>query len=368
MAGEDLSPGIIALAWILTTASTVVVGLRLWVRLYVRQKRGLNLDDFIVLITYALGIVNSIMVTIAAHWGLGKHQVTLLDKPQNIVYAIKWAFIAEGPAILASGFARISFAILLLGITPPARGKRTFLWSIIALQFVADLAAVIVSYSQCQPLARYWDPSTPGTCWKPTIQQYTGFTQGLDVILAIYPASLFWSLNMKWEQKFYLSCIMGLGIVASVSSIAKTVNLKAFTETQDFTYALAQTALWWTTEVNLVLIAVSIPTLSPIIRPLKTFSDNRSGPSADVVMNTFHSRKRKNADGNLTNENEGDFELLRESDGYPYINTDECPPVQRTYDCKISPQPGAAQEDNPHGIRRELTVSVTRGELDKRDG
>ncbi|KAJ2983210.1 hypothetical protein NUW58_g6289 [Xylaria curta] len=360
---EDLSPGIIALAWILTTASTVVVGLRLWVRLYVRQKRGLNLDDFIVLITYALGIVNSIMVTIAAHWGLGKHQNTLVDMPQSIVYSIKWAFLAEGPAILASGFARISFAILLLSITPPARGKRTFLWSIIALQFIADIAAVIVTYAQCQPLEAYWDPRVPGNCWMPTIQQYTGFTQGsicsaVDVILAIYPASLFWNLNMKWEQKWGHDS-------ASVSSIAKTINLKAFTETQDFTFALAQTALWWTTEVNLVLIAVSIPTLSPIIKPLKTMSANGSGPSADVVMNTFHSRKLKKAEG--TANSEGDFELLRESDGYPYINTDDCPPVQRTYDYKISPEPGAQQGEGTHGIRRELTVSITRGDSEKRE-
>jgi hypothetical protein len=126
--------------------------------------------------------VNTIFVTVSAYWGLGRHMDTLADQPQAVIFAIKWAFLAEGPAILASGFARISFAIILLTITPPARGKKTFLWSIIALQFIADLAAVIVTYSQCRPLVAYWDPRVDGDCWPPTYQQYIGFTQGCELV------------------------------------------------------------------------------------------------------------------------------------------------------------------------------------------
>ncbi|KAH8166511.1 hypothetical protein CIB48_g1713 [Xylaria polymorpha] len=78
-------------------------------------------------------------------------------------------------------------------------------------------------------------------------------------------------------------------------------------------------------------------------------------------MNAFYSQKLKKAEGNLTNESEGSFGLLKESDGHSFMNTDNCPPIQRTYDYKITPQPGAPQ-GSPHGIRRKLTVSVTRGE------
>lgn len=125
-----------------------------------------------------LAITNTVLLTVSAYWGLGRHQETLADSPQHIIFAIKWAFLAEGPNILASGFARISFAFLLLTITPPTKNKRIFLWSIIAIQFAADLAAVIVTYSQCRPLIAYWDPRVKGDCWPPTYQQYTGFTQG----------------------------------------------------------------------------------------------------------------------------------------------------------------------------------------------
>lgn len=50
------------------------------------------------------------------------------------------------------------------------------------------------------------------------------------------------------------------------ASIIKTIELRAITAAADLTYAMAQLAIWWTLEANLVLIATSIPTLGPIVR------------------------------------------------------------------------------------------------------
>jgi hypothetical protein len=83
-------------------------------------------------------------------------------------------------------------------------------------------------------------------------------------------------------------------------------------------------------------------------------------------MNSFHMRKLNKTDGTTNSEGEGNFELLKEANGYPYINTDECPPVQRTYDYDISPQHGQGETASTQGIRREVSVSVTRGQSDMR--
>lgn len=123
------------------------------------------------------------MVIISARYGLGKHMADLMDRPEDIANAIKWVYLSEGPAIMAAGFARISFAILLLTITPPNKSGRRFLWAIMVIQLVFDLAAVIVTYAQCTPVAKYWNQANPlveGTCWDATIQQYTGYVQGCE--------------------------------------------------------------------------------------------------------------------------------------------------------------------------------------------
>ncbi|KAI1262690.1 integral membrane protein [Xylariaceae sp. FL1019] len=365
-----MSAGLIALAWFFVITSSVTIGLRFWVRYRLRGHTTPTVDDLCILLTYGLTIVNSALLTVAAYWGLGRHQESLADSPQHIIFAIKWAFLAEGPNILASGFARISFAFLLLGITPPTRGRRVFLWSIIAFQFLGDLSAVIVTYSQCRPLTAYWDPRVDGDCWPPTYQQYTGFTQGsiaatVDVILALYPASLFLNLNMKRSQKLYLSSIMGLGLIASGASIAKTVELRSFTQTQDFTYALSVTAYWWTAEINLVLFAVSLPILSPLIRPTPAFSSKaskQSGRRAESFLNTFLSNKMKKPNEFASSE-DGDFELLQESDGHAYMAPGDCPPLAKTYQYKITPENRDSTDRVAHwGIQREISVSVTTGQ------
>ncbi|KAL4887397.1 hypothetical protein BJY04DRAFT_212434 [Aspergillus karnatakaensis] len=151
-------------------------------------------------------------------------------------------------------------------------------------------------FTQCRPLRKYWDPSVPGSCWPPEVQQSTGYFQSckiraivyvyhmectewltreiakavccaVDLTLAVFPASLFWSLNMEWKKKVSLSCLKGLGLFAMIASIVKTVQLRAIAATDDLTHAMAHLAFWWTLEANLVILAASIPTLRPIVHP-----------------------------------------------------------------------------------------------------
>ncbi|KAI0852679.1 hypothetical protein F5Y00DRAFT_273207 [Daldinia vernicosa] len=211
---------------------------------------------------------------------------------------------------MSAGFCRISYAILLLSITPPSKRPRRFLWTVIGIQFVFDVVTVIISYVQCRPVEAFWDTSLDGHCWPPYVQQYMGFLQGtvcsaIDLVLALFPVSMLWKLNMKWQQKAYISGIMGVGLIAMWASIVKTVHLRAFTSTQDLTFAMAKPAIWWTVEANLILITVSVPIVAPIIMPLKS----RTDAPRDVHINTFNSWKR--AQAQKKSGTESSFELLQ---------------------------------------------------------
>lgn len=78
-------------------------------------------------------------------------------------------------------------------------------------------------------------------------------------------------------------------------------------------------------------------------------------------MNSFHSRKLKKTN-DTSNTDEGDFELLEDSNGdmYNHESSDAGPPPSKTYDYSISRQNQAQQNASAPGIKRELTVSVTR--------
>lgn len=175
------------------------------------QNHAANWDVF-----KCLALCDSAFCTTSVHYGLGRHIQDLSD--YQIENSVKWIYLCEFFSIMSPCFGRISYAFLLLNIIPPKKWRKRFLWSIIVIQFVVDVGTVIISFSQCQPIQRFWDSSVDGSCWDPKIQEYTGFFQGsvcsaVDLILAMFPASLFWSLEMAVKVKVSLSCLMGLGVL-----------------------------------------------------------------------------------------------------------------------------------------------------------
>jgi hypothetical protein len=125
---------------------------------------------------------NSIFLTISAKWGLGQHLSVLQAEPERVMYTVKWVYLCEFFSIMCPGFGRISFAFLLLSIIPPSPGRKIFLWSVIAAQFLVDVTTVIISFTQCRPIEGFWDRSVNAECWEPHVQQYTGFFQGCKSI------------------------------------------------------------------------------------------------------------------------------------------------------------------------------------------
>ncbi|KAI1204110.1 uncharacterized protein F4807DRAFT_472677 [Annulohypoxylon truncatum] len=297
MSPDNLGPAVVTVSWIFATLSTAVVLARFYVRL--RIIRSFTIDDYIIALTLLLALCNSIFLTISSFWGLGQHIEAFELQPMRKMYAIKWVYLCEFFSILSPGFGRISFAFLLLGLMPPTKAQRLFLWGIICIQFVVDIGTVIISFSQCRPINGYWDPSVRPSCWPREVQQYAAYFQSLDLILALFPTALFWNLNMEFKQKLSLSCIMGLGIFAMIASMVKTINLRSLAETYDPTYAMAELAIWWTLEANFVLLAVSIPTLRPILKPSRIFTRSGSDPSTDV--NAYNLKKRNQGDSNPSN-------------------------------------------------------------------
>lgn len=111
-------------------------------------------------------------------------------------------------------------------------------------------------------------------------------------------------------------------------------------------------------EAYLVLLAVSIPTLRPILKGASVFTRNRSSPSSDI--NTFNSKKQGQPKSDLNNH--GPFQRL---DEYVYatgISSDGG--FQPNEACGYPMDPLRTAGVRPHdedGIRKDITVSVTFG-------
>ena len=68
---------------------------------------------------------------------------------------------------------------------------------------------------------------------------------------------------MQLKTKIGLTAIMGLGLIAVLASVFKTVELKNLA-TPDFTYNATDLVYWYITENWVIVIAACIPTLAPL--------------------------------------------------------------------------------------------------------
>ncbi|KAL4902794.1 hypothetical protein BDW74DRAFT_180491 [Aspergillus multicolor] len=249
----------LTIAWVFAGFAIIVLATRYYVRLRIIKKA--TIDDALIFLALALSLGNSSFLTISTHWGLGSHLDTLSET--QIMYSIKWVYLCEFFSILAPCVGRVAYASLLLGIFPPIPWRSRLLWYIICIQVVVDCESV-----DARELLAARGAAEYGVFPELVLEKVVCYA--VDFTLAVFPASMFWSLQMEWEKKVSLSCLMGLGLFkasAVIASIVKTVQLRAIAATDDLTHVMAYLAIWWTLEANLVILAASIPTLRPSVHP-----------------------------------------------------------------------------------------------------
>lgn len=173
------------------------------------------------------------IATPEVYYGTGRH-VYYLSAHQRVM-AVKLNWVTQAFHIMSTCFGKISIVILMLRIIGNSKRQAWFLYSIISALFVISVVCVAFIFAQCTPASTLWDPAVVGKCWSPVVQQnygyftacmceipkyiyapadpsqaYSSFT---DFILALFPITVLWDLQMKIRVKVSLAIIMGLGIL-----------------------------------------------------------------------------------------------------------------------------------------------------------
>jgi hypothetical protein len=65
--------------------------------------------------------------------------------------------------ICGAAWSKTSFAITIFRIAGPR--MKISLWAIIVSMNLLMMAAALVQWIQCSPIAKVWNPSLEGTCW-----------------------------------------------------------------------------------------------------------------------------------------------------------------------------------------------------------
>lgn len=216
-----------------------------------------------------------------ADWALLSYEMFLT--PQNLDFpttrnAMKLSYLAIPVWGAAMTCIKISVALSLLRI-PVNRLWTVFLWTVTAVQVSYLIGNTVLTFLYCQPIAAVWDFTITNAYCLPASASLIASNVGsainitTDLLLSLAPMVMLWNLHRPLRERVLVCCLMGMGLLASASCIAKAVIVRDWGRTDIDTWALAMSIATWTmVEQLLAVIAACSPSLKgPLERALRRF-------------------------------------------------------------------------------------------------
>lgn len=305
-------PLIMGLLWTFTALATVAVGMRFYVR---NKMRGFKFDDWIMLVALVrdssracfqachkltshpwcqlFQIAGSCLLTIAFHYGLGKHDASI-QKPDQMVNFLKWNWIGVGPGQVTSILARISITISLVQLFGIHTWFKWFLIIVTSVQSIMGVAILVMGYLQVDPIEGLWNVFlvTARRRFDSKIYSYMGYAGQcelelrevkfgddlLTILIALYtftdfayvllPIIIIWDLHMTLQRRIGLCLLMTLSLFTMAMSIMKTtcIRWQGAQDDPNVMYKSSLQVMWAGMEQTCVVIMGCVPAIRPIVK------------------------------------------------------------------------------------------------------
>ncbi|PNS21063.1 hypothetical protein CAC42_3400 [Sphaceloma murrayae] len=299
-------PGLLALSWAFFSAGVIVVALRTYTTLFIVRRP--KWDLYFTLIAAALAVTSQPFIVKAIYKGVGNDVQKVA--PADLVDMLFWQWCYYIPVIISTIFSKLAVATLILQIqdrTFPV--MRYILYVIMTITIALGISISSAIFTQCDPVDELWttDPNSNPNCKNVDLVLKGGTVQGSfsafgDFFLAIYPAVIFWNLQMSWRRRLGVCVLFLGGAVSGIGAILKTVYVLGLKSSINPTGATADLMTWAHVEVWLIIIMATLPPLRPLF--VKCFRTIRTNLSS---LSSTHRKSR------TANSSAGFYELDKSS-------------------------------------------------------
>ncbi|KAL9030590.1 MAG: hypothetical protein Q9196_001296 [Gyalolechia fulgens] len=256
--------------------------------MYVRTRRHTTgWDDYTICIALALSLLGTVANVYQVANGTGRHIETLTT--EQLSEFIKWTFVEGVAFVISTCFVKVSVCIFILRlIDKTRRNMRHFIYVLMGFLIVSTLGLVIALLAQCRPLKALYVLDMKGKCYSKYVSTAVAYVQAAinvftDFTCAGLPFFVIRRLQMKPSLKIGLSIIMGLGVFTASFS-ALRIGFLHTNHSTDVTYDDVANIAFAVLEMNLGIIAATIPTLRPLFANVESMvrvaSDPTQGPYA----------------------------------------------------------------------------------------
>ncbi|KAG7046722.1 hypothetical protein JMJ77_0014945 [Colletotrichum scovillei] len=242
-------PKILQLNVALIVCTSIIVGLRQYVRAFIAK--ALGLDDVLAFLAWAGLTFESAMDIWLVQYGSGAH----------LKYIPKADFTTWFEGIVTNGLLYLIGTFLILSYTTG--------FFVIA----QTLGCVIYRLTQCSPLSHLWKPPFfPGKNCVPSeyqntmmvVHQVVGLV--LDFCLMGLPIWVIYT-KMLWSKRaFQVICVFSVGIFVVATGCVRLTMMKKSQFLSDPTFNMSTIGIWTNLEGHVGLWVASFPALQPLIR------------------------------------------------------------------------------------------------------
>ncbi|CAO2647500.1 Nn.00g084220.m01.CDS01 [Neocucurbitaria sp. VM-36] len=264
----------------------LAISLRLWARIRVRLW---GWDDAFVLLAGVSNIVGDTMVCLMPRDGMGLHLWTLEN--EHLMAYFRHIYTTNTAYCASSAFIKLSILFQYFRLfaettssthTSQYRIARRLIWSLIVLTSLWGLTSFLLALFSCSPIAKNWNPSLAGRCigWGTKdpdkfFAMFLGHSVSnmvLDILVLLLPVPFLGMLRLAGKSRaglitlFILGCLVGAVAIGRI--IALSVNRAGTVPVIDMSYYTPAIYIFGVLEVNIAIVAASIPIFWPIIATL----------------------------------------------------------------------------------------------------
>ncbi|KAK1978106.1 integral membrane protein [Colletotrichum cereale] len=281
----DFSRAIQVMAYIMSVLSTLVIALRVYVRVKLSESRKVwGWDDTFAVLGWVSFLPSVVFLIIATYWGLGAHDAQI-PEGYLIYYQIKVKedmFWSEVHYFASTVLTKLSMAIMIVRLST-TRVYAYIIWGNMAVLGINMTICMIVLLMSCYPIPALWNKEL-GYCRIPNgwmLVSYVGsvILAMVDWTCAITPFFLIQGLQMPKRRKISLQVILSLGVIGSAAGLVRMGYYHSYDtikHPKESLYNWGQTVLWSVVEGGLGIITCSLPPLRKLVSTYYQRSSKRN--------------------------------------------------------------------------------------------
>ncbi|RDW93166.1 uncharacterized protein DSM5745_00488 [Aspergillus mulundensis] len=235
-------------------------------RVYTRTKliKRMEANDWMIVIAMILSFVFMSFFIVESLNGMGMH---LVDIPKPILLEQMKAFWISIPFYNAALLCAKASILMQYFRVFPSKRMRHICWFMIGILATYGTWAVFSGFLNCIPVARFWDPTVPGSCISSKGLWFSNASMHIatDLAILVIPIPALAKLELPRKQKVALISIFAVGGFVCITSICRLISLKKISDSSDPTYDNVGAATWSAVECNVGIICACLPTLRPLI-------------------------------------------------------------------------------------------------------